>query len=391
MPVSVLRGVVGRLVVGMAVAGLWAAPPVLAQDAGRLTLIPAPGMAALAKSQERITRLLGEARAELALAPQALRGNRDLGPVRTSIETVAFRSRTLSESFSAVAVAEGLAIPVAAFCAKVAGASVAEEDRVAVLLARHQLEAMTQAMALFGLEQTHGAVEALLSGLDADSRGKRRHAESRQSLNVARQRLAQAMDLYSHRVLAPFADALSKVPGNVTDPNLADRICAPPAAPSAPPASLPSSATEVAAADGIRRRTEAASDALRKALEVVRAATDPPADVEIPRFITGEVVRPRKIRDLAPSYTARALAACIGGSVILQAVITKAGTIEDISVLKPLPGLTEAAVAALSRWKFEPARLHGQPVEVYYNVTISFSPPARRCTGRVSRPWNPWQ
>ena len=60
-------------------------------------------------------------------------------------------------------------------------------------------------------------------------------------------------------------------------------------------------------------------------------------------------------------------------------------------MLKPLPGLTEAAVAALSRWKFEPARLHGQPVEVYYNVTISFSPPARRCTGRVSRPWNPWQ
>ena len=326
MPVSVLRGVVGRLVVGMAVAGLWAAPPVLAQDAGRLTLIPAPGMAALAKSQERITRLLGEARAELALAPQALRGNRDLGPVRTSIETVAFRSRTLSEIFSAVAVAEGLAIPVAAFCAKVAGASVAEEDRVAVLLARHQLEAMTQAMALFGLEQTHGAVEALLSGLDADSRGKRRHAESRQSLNVARQRLAQAMDLYSHRVLAPFADALSKVPGNVTDPNLADRICAPPAAPSAPPASSPPSATEVAAADGIRRRTEAASDALRKALEVVRAATDPPADVEgIPRFVEGEVVRPRKIEDVKPSYTERALAACIGGSVILQAVITKAG------------------------------------------------------------------
>ena len=390
MPVSVLGGVVRGLVVGMAVAGL-TATPVPAQDAGGLTLIPAPRMAALAKSQERITRLLGEARAELALAPPALRRSRDLGPVLTGIETVAFRSRILSGSFSAVAVAEGLSVPVAAFCAKVAGVSVAEEDRVAVLLARHQLEAITQAMALFGLEQAHGAVEALLSGLDADSRGKRRHAESRQSLNVARQRLAQAMDLYSHRVLVPFADAVSKVPGNVTDPNLADRICAPPAAPSAAPAPLPPPAVEVAAADGIRRHTEAASGALRNALEVVRAAMEPPADVEIPRFITGEVVRPRKIRDLAPSYTGRALAACIGGSVILQAVITKAGTIEDISVLKPLPGLTDAAVAALSRWKFEPARLHGQPVEVYYNVTINFSPPEQDCAGRVLRPGNPWQ
>ena len=137
-PVSILRGVVRWLVVGVAVAGLCASSPVLAEDAGRLTLIPAPQMAALAKNQERITRLLGQARAELAVAPRALHRNRDLGPVLTNIEAATLRSRTLAESFSVLAVAVGLSIPVAAFCAKVAGASVAEEDRFAVLLARRE-------------------------------------------------------------------------------------------------------------------------------------------------------------------------------------------------------------------------------------------------------------
>ena len=60
-------------------------------------------------------------------------------------------------------------------------------------------------------------------------------------------------------------------------------------------------------------------------------------------------------------------------------------------MLKPLPGLTDAAVAAVSRWKYEPARLHGRPVEVYYNLTINFRLPGGVCVRPAPPPVNPWQ
>ena len=35
-------------------------------------------------------------------------------------------------------------------------------------------------------------------------------------------------------------------------------------------------------------------------------------------------------------------------------------------------GLTEAAITAVRRWKFEPATLNGKPVAVYFNLTVTF-------------------
>ena len=376
----------------MAVAVLWAASPLPAQEPGRLTLIPAPQMAALVTSQNRITVLVGQARAELAIAPRV--GERSLGPLLTNIETASARSRSLSESFAAVAVADGLSLPMAALCAKVAGAPLSEEDRAAVALARHQVEALSQALAAFRLEPAHGTVEAMISDLNADSPGKGRgkgkdRDELRESLDLARQRLAEALDLYSRRVLLPFADAIVKARGSVTDPAEAERNCA---------SSVPDSATatpvnaEEASPDEIEVRREAASAALRNALEVVQAVTVPPAELDgVPRFIDGDVIAPRKLKEVKPRYTRRAQKACIEGSTILQAVISKEGRVVDIAVLRPLPGLTDAAVDAVSRWRFEPATLRGRPVEVNYNLAVNFRLGSAECANRVRRPEDPWQ
>ncbi|MCY3933049.1 MAG: energy transducer TonB [Acidobacteria bacterium] len=138
-------------------------------------------------------------------------------------------------------------------------------------------------------------------------------------------------------------------------------------------------------------RRVAASAVLGSALDAIAAATTPPEDLEgVPRYIGGIVRSPRKIKAVDPRYTGRAREACIEGSVILQAVITKAGTVRAVSVLKSLPGLTEAAVKAVRRWKFKPATLNDRPVEVYYNLTINFIAPTG-CAGRISRPESPWQ
>lgn len=89
--------------------------------------------------------------------------------------------------------------------------------------------------------------------------------------------------------------------------------------------------------------------------------------------VTGDVQKPVKISAPAPEYTAEAKEARIQGVVIAQVIITKDGDVTDVKILKDLPmGLGQQAQEALSKWKFEPATLNGEPVDVYYNLTLNF-------------------
>ena len=103
-------------------------------------------------------------------------------------------------------------------------------------------------------------------------------------------------------------------------------------------------------------------------------------DDQPPLHVGGDVEKPVKIHAPRPSYSDEALKAHIQGVVIMQAVIDKNGNVAQTKVLKGLPmGLSEKAVEAVSGWRFEPATQHGEPVEVYYNLTVNFrldqSPP----------------
>ncbi len=90
--------------------------------------------------------------------------------------------------------------------------------------------------------------------------------------------------------------------------------------------------------------------------------------------IAGNVRAPVRLYAPDPVYPEEARQAHVQGVVILQTIIDTRGGVTDIRVLKGLPsGLTEAAVAAVSQWRFDPATLDGKPVAVYYLVTITFS------------------
>lgn len=92
-----------------------------------------------------------------------------------------------------------------------------------------------------------------------------------------------------------------------------------------------------------------------------------------PIYVEGDVQPPVVIHKTQPSYSAEAKSAKIEGEVIVSTVIAKDGTIAEVKVLRGLPhGLSEAAVAAIEQWRFEPARLDGEPVAVYYHLTINF-------------------
>ncbi len=87
----------------------------------------------------------------------------------------------------------------------------------------------------------------------------------------------------------------------------------------------------------------------------------------------GDLTSPRVIEKIAPSYTEEARKNRTMGTVIVRTIIAEDGSIEDVEVLKGQPdGLSEAAVAAVRQWRFEPATLDGKPVSVYYNLTINF-------------------
>ena len=93
-----------------------------------------------------------------------------------------------------------------------------------------------------------------------------------------------------------------------------------------------------------------------------------------PMQISGNVLAPVRLHAPDPHYPEEARHARVQGVVILQTIIDKLGNVTDVKVLKGLPsGLTEAAVEAVSSWRFKPATLEGEPVAVYYLVTVSFS------------------
>jgi len=95
--------------------------------------------------------------------------------------------------------------------------------------------------------------------------------------------------------------------------------------------------------------------------------------IEGPIRVGGDVTRPIMVTGYTPEYTPIARRARIQGVVILEAAIDKLGNVTDARVLKPLPmGLDQAAIDAVMQWKFTPATLRGQPVAVYYNLTVSF-------------------
>jgi TonB family protein len=102
----------------------------------------------------------------------------------------------------------------------------------------------------------------------------------------------------------------------------------------------------------------------------------PPAEPEGPiRFVVGgNITEPVKLSGPNPIYPEAARRARIQGVVVLECIIAKDGSVREAKVLRGLPlGLTEAAVDAVKKWKFEPSTLSNKPVEVLYILTVRFN------------------
>ncbi len=89
--------------------------------------------------------------------------------------------------------------------------------------------------------------------------------------------------------------------------------------------------------------------------------------------ISSGVMAGNKISGSAPAYPAIAKAARIQGTVVLAAVISSSGTIENLRVLSGPPMLTAPALEAVKLWRYKPYLLNGQPIPVETTINIVFN------------------
>ena len=79
------------------------------------------------------------------------------------------------------------------------------------------------------------------------------------------------------------------------------------------------------------------------------------------------------IRKVNPNYPPLARQARISGTVVLRAVISKDGSIENLSLVSGHPMLAPAAIEAVKQWKYKPYLLNGETVEVDTEIQVNFT------------------
>jgi protein TonB len=91
-----------------------------------------------------------------------------------------------------------------------------------------------------------------------------------------------------------------------------------------------------------------------------------------PRRLHQGIQAPKKLVDVAPRYPALARETHVEGIVILDVIIDETGNVTSTRVLRSVALLDQAAVDAVQRWKFTPARLNGEAIPIVMTVTVSF-------------------
>lgn len=99
-----------------------------------------------------------------------------------------------------------------------------------------------------------------------------------------------------------------------------------------------------------------------------------PKPSKAPAFrVGGRVQAARLIAQPKPAYPPMARIARIQGVVELEATIGRDGTIQDLRVLQGHPLLVKAALEAVSRWRYQPTLLNGEPVGVVTEIDVIFT------------------
>jgi TonB family protein len=78
------------------------------------------------------------------------------------------------------------------------------------------------------------------------------------------------------------------------------------------------------------------------------------------------------VQQVRPKYPKEAQKAKVEGPVVVQATIAKDGHVRDVVVVSGHPMLADAAHEAVRKWRYQPFKIDGVPVEVETRVTVHF-------------------
>ena len=88
------------------------------------------------------------------------------------------------------------------------------------------------------------------------------------------------------------------------------------------------------------------------------------------------VMLPRVLREVKPQYTSDAMRAKVQGTVLLECVVQKDGSVGDVQVIRSLDstfGLDGEAIKAAKQWRFAPGTRMGEPVPVLITIELTFT------------------
>ena len=83
---------------------------------------------------------------------------------------------------------------------------------------------------------------------------------------------------------------------------------------------------------------------------------------------------PQPLSRIRPVYPEIAQEAGIEGTVVVQVFVDKKGRVKDTVILKGIPntGLDEAAISAIRKTRFRPAKQRERPVGVWISIPVNF-------------------
>jgi protein TonB len=89
--------------------------------------------------------------------------------------------------------------------------------------------------------------------------------------------------------------------------------------------------------------------------------------------VGGNVIAAMGLYQPRPDYPHLAMIARVQGTVVLQAIIGRDGTVKELKVASGHPLLIKAAVGAVKTWRYQPTLLNGDPVDVLTEISVNFT------------------
>jgi len=94
-----------------------------------------------------------------------------------------------------------------------------------------------------------------------------------------------------------------------------------------------------------------------------------------PVAMSEEAARALLVHTVNPVYPPEALAQKLHGAVVLQEVVGRDGSVEDLKIVRGYFVLGRAAIAAVKQWRFQPYSVDGHAAATQTTITINFSYP----------------